>query len=136
MHQSVAILQLPYVYLQIALENEPEQADRFRVDRRSAVSSTALINFLNVPSWSDGVVLFLRSLTAFHMLTHRHDFAMLPMQFEQHDAERSVGTVLWPLALSACCSLVTCTHEDLEEHYLCLLVHGQSAVSSLHCTIL
>ena len=78
----------------MALEGKPKQADRLRMDGCSAVPSPALIRFLNEPDRSDSVVLFLRGLTALYMLTHQQDFALLQMQFEESEAERSVATAL------------------------------------------
>lgn len=81
---------MPYVDVQFALDQEAQQADRLGMDERSAVPSTGLLQFLCQPRQSDSVVLFLRAMTAFHMLTHQNSFKLLNMQFD--DEERLVVT--------------------------------------------
>ena len=78
------------VDVQTALTHEAQQADRLRMDGHSAVPSRALIHFLNEPSQSDSVVLFLRALAAYHMLTHQQAFELMYTQFDEE--ERSVVT--------------------------------------------
>ena len=47
-HHGVTMLHLPCMYVQRAFEIESKAADRLHMDGRSAVPSTALVNFLYV----------------------------------------------------------------------------------------
>lgn len=82
------------MYVQSAFETESEAADRLGMDGRSVVPSTELLNLLNDAHKSDSAVLFLRAVSAFHMLTHPEEFEMtLKVQYEENEEERSVASV-------------------------------------------
>ena len=79
--------------VQDAFRTEPQQAASRRRRENSAVASPELIEFFNNAAQSDCVVLFMRALSAFHMLRHPQDFELINAQFEETEEERSLATV-------------------------------------------
>lgn len=133
------MVHLSCMYVQRAFENESKAADRLRMDGRSVVPSAGFLRFMNVADQSDSLVLFMRALSAFHVLTHSQDFEMsLMAQFNENEEERSVASVQWPL----CCCVTAfwfCLHLPA-----CMMpcksvawhLHVQAAVLACHSTVL
>ena len=131
-------LHLPCVDVQMACTHEAQQADRLRMDKRSAVPSARLIQFLNEPSNSDSVVLFLRALAAYHMQTHQQDFGLLNMQFDEE--ERSVVTthVQQAMFCDTTCSLLLLAAvriPDARPARVSLGFHAHDAKLASHFTV-
>ena len=99
--------------VQDAFCTEPQQAASLRKRGNSAVASPKLIKDFNNAAQSDSVVLFMRALSAFHMLRHPQDFELIYAQFEESEEERSVATVQKPIQMLPDS---TCGHSSIAWH--------------------
>ena len=59
------------------------------------------------------MVLFMRALSAFHMLRHSQEFELINAQFEETEEERSVATVQKPIQMLPGS---TCGHSSIAWH--------------------